>query len=175
MRYFALLLLLGALPGQTQELKSLHGLDRLAAKAVQVVDVNLDPPMLQVAARFLSSREPEEAQVKKLIGDLEGIYVKSFQFANEGAYSPADVELLRSELSPPTWSRIVGIRSGKDGETAEVYVKKEGDRIMGLAVLSAEPKQLTIAHIAGPIDMDQLAQLGGQFGVPKVSVPSPPK
>jgi hypothetical protein len=59
-----------------------------------------------------------------------------------------------------------------------VYVKREGNQIVGLTVLSAEPKELTIVNIVGPIDVEQLSRLGGQFGIPKVDVKQtekPPK
>jgi len=33
-------------------------------------------------------------------------------------------------------------------------------------VLSAEPKELTIVNIDGPIDPEQLSELGGHLGIP---------
>ena len=35
-----------------------------------------------------------------------------------------------------------------------------------LTVISAEPKQLTVVHIDGSIDMDGLRKLSGNFGIP---------
>ncbi len=46
-------------------------LDKLAPKVAQVVDVTLDGPLLQLAGKFLSGQEPDEARVKKLIGGLQ--------------------------------------------------------------------------------------------------------
>jgi hypothetical protein len=142
--------------------------EKLAAKAVETVDVTLDGTMLQVAGKFMSEKEPDQAKAKKLVSGLKGIYVKSFEFANEGEYSEADVEAIRSQLSGPEWTRIVTVRSKKDGENADIFFKKEGDRYVGIAVISAEPKELTFVHIDGPIDLEQLGQLGGQFGIPKI-------
>jgi hypothetical protein len=39
-------------------------LDRLASKASNSVDINLDMTMLQLAARFLSGKDPDEARVR---------------------------------------------------------------------------------------------------------------
>ena len=50
-----------------------------------------------------------------MIGGIAGIYIKSFEFKNEGAYLPADLEKVRSQLKAPEWSRIVGVKSGGDG------------------------------------------------------------
>ena len=41
----------------------------------------------------------------------------------------------------------------------------------GLAVIAAEPKELTFVHIDGTIDPDTLGKLGGQFGIPNVEMP----
>ena len=35
---------------------------------------------MQMTAKFLSSKDPDEAKVKDLVNGLKGIYVKSFEF-----------------------------------------------------------------------------------------------
>ncbi len=169
MRALIVLLMLG-LPGFGQDIKLPQSLDRLASKASETVDVTLDGSLLQLAGKFLSGAKADEAKVKNLITGLKGIYVKSFEFDKEGAYTPADVEAIRSQLRAPGWSRIVGVVSRRDGENAEIYVKPKGDRIGGLVILAAEPKELSIVNIVGTIDLDQLSDLGGQFGIPRMDV-----
>ncbi len=149
------------------------GLEKLADKASEVVDVTLDGPLLQLASRFLSNKDPEEARVKQLVSGLKGIYVRSFEFDKEGAYSAADVEAIRSQLKAPGWARMVGVVSRKTGENAEVYFRMEGDKATGLVVLAAEPRELTVVNIIGPIDPEQLSELGGHFGVPKLEQKKP--
>jgi hypothetical protein len=151
-----------------QEIKLPATLDRLAAKATEVVDVTMDANLLQLASRFLSDKDADDAQVKKLIGGLKGIYVRSFQFEKPGEYQPSDIEPVRAQLHAPAWSRIVGVRSVKSGDNSEVYLKTENGKIGGLAILVTDPKQLTIVSIEGTIDPDQLSELGGHFGIPKV-------
>jgi hypothetical protein len=143
--------------------------EKLAARAVETVNVTVDGLLLQLAGKFLSSTDPEQAAVKNLIGKLKGIYVRSFQFANEGEYSEADVESLRSQLGAPIWSRMVSVRSRTDGDV-DVFFKMEKDQIAGLVVLAAEPRELTFVNIVGPIDLDQLSSLSGQFGIPKIDL-----
>lgn len=155
-------------PLGAQELKLPGSLDRLAAKASEVVDVTMDANLLQLASRFLSDKDADDAKVKKVIAGLKGIYVRSFQFENAGEYQDSDVEPIRAQLHAPAWSRIVGVRSTKSGDNSEVYLKTENSKIGGLAILVTEPKQLTIVSIEGTIDPDQLNELGGHFGIPKV-------
>jgi hypothetical protein len=143
-------------------------LDHLASKASGSFDVSLNTSMLQFAGKFLDGKNPDEAQVKKLIVGIEGIYIKSFEFQKDGAYAPADLEKVRNQLKAPEWSRIVGIKSGGESENIEVWVRNENGKVTGVAILASEPRQLTVANLVGNIDLDSLADLGGHFGLPKM-------
>jgi hypothetical protein len=165
-----LILLIAGLPVCAQEVKLPPNLDRLAAKAIETVDVTLEGPLLQMAAKFLSSEKPDEARAKALISGLKSIQVKSFEFAAPGEYPASDVDAIRNQLRGPGWQRIVGVISKHEGENAEIFTKTVNDQIAGLVILAAEPKELTIVNIVGTIDLDQLSALGGQFGVPKIKI-----
>jgi Domain of unknown function (DUF4252) len=162
----ASLLLAGALPAQQVK----WNFDKLAARASDSVDVSLEGSLLRLAAKFLSDDDKDEAKVKKLVGGLKGIYVRSFEFKKPGDYSEADVESFRAVLHAPDWQRIVGVHSTEDGETVEVYIKNDGKGIGGLAIIASEPKELTLVNIVGAIDLDSLSELGGHFGIPEVDV-----
>lgn len=148
-------------------------LDHLAQKASNTVDVSLNKDMLQFAGKFLSSKEPDEAKAKALIGGLEGIYIKSFEFEKDGAWSQSDLENVRNQLKAPEWGRIVGVRSSQDQENVEVYVRTESGKVTGVAVLATDPREFTVANIVGTISLDSLADLGGQFGLPRMMKSSP--
>jgi hypothetical protein len=156
------------------DLKMPLNLDRLAARASESVDVTLDASMLQLASGFLSKDDPDQVKVKKLVSKLKGVYVRSFEFDKEGQYSMFDVEGLRSQLKSPMWARIVGVKSIK-GENTEVYIKRDGDQVAGLVVIDAEPKELTVVHIDGSINPEELSELGGHMGIPRMNGDKPYK
>jgi hypothetical protein len=143
-------------------------LDHLAAKASDSVDVSLNSSMLQFAGKFLDGKDPDEAQVKKLIASLQGIYIKSFEFKEEGVWSQADLDRVRNQLKAPEWSRIVGTKSAEDKENLEVHVRNQNGKVTGVAILATGPKEFTVANIVGAVDLDSLADLGGHFGLPKM-------
>ncbi len=132
--------------------------------------VNLDRSLLELAGKFLSDKSADEAKVKSLVASLQGIYVRSFEFDKEGAYSPAEVEALRKQLAPPAWSCLVKVRDKKTGENADVCLRQEGGKVLGLAVIANEPKKLTVVNILGEIDLEQLSSLAGQFGIPRMDL-----
>jgi hypothetical protein len=167
---YALVLLFAIGPLLAQDVKLPPGIEKLAAKASEVVDVSLDGAMLRLAGRFLSSNDPDEAKAKNIVNGLKGIYVKSFEFEKEGEYSLSDLEEIRRQLRAPGWSRMVGVISKKGGENTEIYMRLDNDRIGGLVILAAEPKELTVVNIVGNISLDDLSSLGGHFGIPDVEV-----
>jgi hypothetical protein len=144
-------------------------LDHLAAKASQTVDVSLDERLTRLAARVLSDKDADEKDVKKLIEGIKGIYVKSFEFDADGQYVAADMEPIRTQLRGPGWTRLVNFMSKKEG-SVEVYMLFNGDQIGGLAVLATDDRELTVVNIVGPVDLDKLAKLEGQFGVPELGI-----
>jgi hypothetical protein len=150
---------------------SIDGLDKLADKATRVVDVTLDGKMLRLASNLVAiSKSPETAEIKELLAGLKGVYVKYFEFDKEQEYSSADVDPILAQLKNPAWSRMVGVSSTKTGEKVEVYIMTTGDSINGLAVVAAEPKELTVVNIVGSIDVEKLAKLEGQYGIPKLNL-----
>ena len=158
-------------PLLAQDLKMPANLDKLAAKADETVDVTLDGAMLRLAGRFLSDKDKDQAHAKNLVAGLQSITVKSFQFSREGQYDQTDVDAVRAQVHSAPWSRIVGVRSKKDGENVDVYFKDAGNgQLGGIVVISAEPKELTIVSIVGTLDPAQLADLGGEFGIPKLDM-----
>jgi hypothetical protein len=143
----------------------LDTLDKLADKASDSVTVSLDGNLLQLASRFLSNDDPDQAQIKKLVASLKGVYVRNFTFEKAGEYQASDLEPIRSQLKDPKWKKIVEVR-GHDN--AEVSLRQENEHVIsGLAVIVAEAKELTVVYIDGPIDMDGLSKLAGNFGIPE--------
>ena len=155
---------------QTPRLQ-LNSLDHLSAKASETVDVNIDERLIQTAIKIFSDQDPDEREIKKLVSGLKGIYVKSFEFENENEYSMTDLQAVHAQLQDPAWSRIVNVSSKKDGNI-EVYLRMLNEQIIGLAVLSAELKELTIVNLIGPVDLEKLTKLEGHLGVPELRIES---
>ncbi|MCI0488305.1 MAG: DUF4252 domain-containing protein [Blastocatellia bacterium] len=151
--------------GQEARLEISH-LDRFADKAAEIIDVNVDQTLLQLAAKFLKpERSSDEAIAKQILTDLKGIYVKRYQFETEGEYLASDVETIRAQFNQPGWARIANVRS-KRKASFDVVIMTDGSVIKGLAVLAVEPRALTVVNVVGPIDVEKLSYLEGKFGIP---------
>jgi hypothetical protein len=165
-----LMLLLGAvLTAQAQGPRlQMDQLDSMANKASETVDVKLDERLMATTARFFSGKG--DADIKEVLKGIKGIYVKSFTFDKEGEYTQVEVDSILSQVRGGTWSKVLSVKSKKDSENVEVYLNMIADQITGLAVISIEPKEFTVVNIVGPIDLEKLSKLEGQFGVPELGI-----
>ncbi|HVS76194.1 MAG TPA: DUF4252 domain-containing protein [Steroidobacteraceae bacterium] len=152
-------------PGRLQ----LPDFSALSKKATQSVDISLDPSLLHLAGGAIGSGG-DKADVNDLIKGVRGIYVRSYTFDRPGEYSKADVKAVQAQLLAPGWQAVVSTHDLKQGSDVDIYLRRSGDHTDGLAIIAAEPRQLTIVNIVGAIDLARLAQLQGQFGVPKVGI-----
>jgi hypothetical protein len=139
----------------------------LADRAEEVVDITLDASMLRMAAKFFSGKNADERALREMVSGLEGIYVRSYEFAREGEYDRNLVDQIKKQLGP-SWKPLVTVRSKKK-DNVNIYANMRGDSITGLVIISAEPREFTVVNINGPIDMERLSGLQGQFGIPEIT------
>ena len=138
---------------------------QLAARATNVTEVTLGKNMLGFAAKFMNGDNRNDAAARQLIEGLDGIYVRDYEFDKPGQYSMAEVATLRKAFASPEWTPIVHSRDLKSGETTDVMMKMVNGESQGMFVLDAEPKELSIVLILGPIRMDKLGMLKGLGGL----------
>jgi len=137
----------------------------LAARASNVTEVTLGKNMLDFAAKFMNGKDQDEAATRKLIENLDGIYVREYEFDKDGQYSLEEVEKLRTHFATSEWTPIVHSRERNTGETTDVLLKMVNGETRGMFVLSAEPKELSIVLILGPVRMEDLGRLKGLGGL----------
>jgi hypothetical protein len=157
-----------AVPASAQKI-NLDSLRDLEDRADEVVDVTLDANMLKIAARLFSKHasDPDERAIGDMIRGLEGIYVRSYEFSKSGEYDPRVLDRIKSQLGP-NWKPLVTVRSSKK-ENVNIMADMRGERVVGLVIIASEPRELTVVNIVGPIDVEKLADLEGEFGIPRIS------
>ena len=153
-------------PGQLQ----LPNFDSLANKAVQTVDITLDPNLLGLATAFLDSSKPDENDVKQLVAGLKGIYVRSYTFDKDYTYPTSDVEFVTRQLSQQGWQRLVQVHNVKEQTNVDIYLSAIKGNANGLVIIASKPREFSIVNIVGSIDLQKLHRLEGNFGIPKMQL-----
>lgn len=138
---------------------------QLASRASDVTEVTLSKSMLAFAAKILNSKHDDDAETRKLIEGLDGIYVRDYEFDKAGEFTAEEVDQLRKQFETAEWSSLVKERERKTGESTDVMVKLVNGESHGMFILDVEPKELTIVLILGPIKMDDLSKLKGIGGL----------
>ena len=142
----------------------------LAERATHVTEVTLDKNMLAFASKFMDADKDDDKDdkaVKEMIRNLKGVYVREYEFDKEHSYTAEELEGLRKYFESSEWSPMVHERTKGAAEGTDVYVKLVNGQMQGLFVLDAEAKELSLVLILGPIDVDKIGKLGGNFGIPK--------
>jgi hypothetical protein len=138
----------------------------LSSRARDSVDITLDGFLLRLAQKFASDEAGDEAQILR---DIKSVRVRNFEFDSDDAYSRADVESVRKQLTGPGWSALAQVHRRESQEHVDVFLNMAEGKILGLAVIASEPRSFTIVNVVGNIDIDKLAKIEGQFGIPRVT------
>jgi hypothetical protein len=137
---------------------------QLAERASNYTEVSLDRKMLDFASHFMNDKD--DAEGKRIVEKLNGVYVRSYEFDKPGQYTPAELEAVRKQFDTPEWTTLVKTRSRDASDDADIYMKLVNGEVDGMFILDAEPKELNFVFISGPIRPEDLQNLSGNFGIP---------
>ena len=146
-------------------------LNHLEGKAQDVVEVNIDGKLLDLAKRVMvKTNDTNAKKVSEAIRGLKGIYVRVFNFEKENEYNIADIDEIRLQLQSPGWERLANVRSKKNNQKIDVFTMFSGNVMSGLAVVISESKSVVLVNVIGPIDIDLLAEMSGSLNIPKIDI-----
>ena len=149
-----------------------NNLWNIVDQAAEAVNIDLDENLLKLVGGLLNINRPDEARAGKLIYDLKHICVRNYRFDRDMQYDYNVRAALRTLPAPTAqWSRVAGVQSHEAGEDVNVFFRMMDGEMTGLAVIAAGPRELTAVRLDGKIRLEQLGELAGQFGIPKVEMP----
>ena len=155
---------------QTARLR-FENLNGLETKARDVVEVNVEGKILDLAKRVLAKTSDENSKkIGQAISGLEAIYVRAYKFENDNEYNIADIDEIRAQLQTPGWERLANVRSKKNNQKVDVYTMFTGDVMSGVAVVLSESKSIAVINVIGPIDIELLTELSGKMNIPHFEI-----
>lgn len=148
----------------------LSSLDKLEAKAKSVDRVNLDSSQLHDAMAFANGFT--DGVPKDVLGKVDSVQVRDLEFAHAGEYSDKDLDQVRKQVAAlPGCTKVID--SKEENEHSEIYFCS-GDKLHGMAIIDAEPKELSVVIVRGIASLRDLSKLHGLAGAPRVQVPVAP-
>lgn len=138
----------------------------LRSQAIHSADVDIDIGGLPLGlAGWLSDdHDSDTAAIRSALAALRSVRVRHYEFGSDFAYSKADVDAVREQLSGPGWSRIAHVLDRKEGQDVDIYLAVDHTRIEGLAIVASAPREFTFINTVGSLDLAQVAVLRRHFG-----------
>jgi hypothetical protein len=156
---FAAVIPAAVTPALAQQNFDFKSLDKIGANASESTNITLEGDTLKLATSFLGG---DSGPFK----NLTGVYVRTFEFAKAGQYNETDLAPLRAYIKTLQWSKIIDVKEAT--ETSEIYLHPlPNNQLGGLAIVSAEPKEVTVVFISGVLKMSDLGKLNG-LGIPDI-------
>lgn len=140
----------------------------LAGKATESVNISLSPWLLRMAGSFIDEKDEDAAATKHMLAGIKSIQVRSFRFAADNSYSPADIDAVRSQLTGPGWNQLMQVHHREKNEDVDMYVLIENNVTKGFALIASEPREFTIINIVGSIDVSDLPRLQSHLHLSKM-------
>ena len=133
-----------SIPARSQGLDI--NLDALSAKAKEKAEVTLEGSLLAQAV------QAAPANVKSATANVSRVVVRHYEFAATGQYADSDLQAIRKQVS--AWSRVINVK--EEHQSTEIYMLNQDGKPGGFLLISAQPKELTVVHVVGSIDLGSL-------------------
>jgi hypothetical protein len=133
------------------------------AHPTESVDITVGPVLLKLASWFADDRDQDSAAAAEALRGLRSLHVQHYEFSSDDAYSKADVDAVRSQLAAAGWNQVTRVHNGGKNEDVDVYLSLDKERITGVAIVASEPREFTIVHAVGSLDVRQVERLREKF------------
>ena len=121
-------------------------------------------------ASFIDDKDADGAATRELFSRIHSIDIRSYEFASDFAYSKADIDAVRRQLTGPGWTPLMQVRDREKGEDVDICIAIENNRTTGFVLIASEPRQFTIINIVGSVAMGDLPKIENYLHLPQGKV-----
>jgi len=157
------LLALSACASAQQARLDLPSFRHLESKAVDSVDFSFGRMLTRPASWFIEEDEPDGRELKRILRGITSVRIRSYEFDKDYVYSKSDIDDVRRQLARSGWSQVLQVRDRKSDEDVDVYMAVDDDKALGFALVASEPREFTIIHVVGDVDLNDVQKLGSHF------------
>ncbi len=127
------------------------GTEKFAKGATDVSEINLDPKTMGLVRGDYAGGMAHR---------MKFMVIHNYTYDKPGMYNMDDVEVYRKKLNDGTWNCSIHVRN-KDGATDICSRTTPGSDGSEMAIISAEPKELSFIHMSGNVSLADMARSGG--------------
>ena len=130
----------------------------------QFVEVEVDRPLLKLAAIFADKQDPE---IGRIVANLERVRVNVIGLSDETRASTTErFRTIRAGLDTQGWKRVVTVQEEK-GDDVAVYLKQDADdAIQGIVVtVLSRDGEAVLVNVVGNVKLEQIAAVGERLNL----------
>ena len=109
--------------------------------------LSIGPMMLNVAAWAVDDDEPETAA---LLRDLDGIRIRIYEIDGDPERVAQRVTKMSKDLRDDDWQPVMLVQ--EDGEQTHMLMRTDGDRILGLTLITSDSEEAVVINLMGHLD-----------------------
>ena len=109
--------------------------------------LSIGPTMLNIAAWAVNDDEPE---IAALLRDLDGVRIRIYEIDGDAERVARRVKKMSSRLREDNWQPVVLIQ--EDNEQTHMLMRSDGDRILGLTLITSDGEEAVVINLMGHID-----------------------
>jgi hypothetical protein len=128
------------------------------------VEIIIDQALLNFLVPLSQKSDPEFAD---MVSKLLQIRVQCFKVAPDKLEAiEKKTQEVSGKLESLGWARIVKVLDREENSQTYVYMRMQGNKVQGLAVMSVDPTdKASFVNIVGEIDPEQLGKLESKFDI----------
>ncbi|ANI90029.1 hypothetical protein A9P82_12500 [Arachidicoccus ginsenosidimutans] len=112
---------------------------------------------------------PADDDGTRLLKKIHSVEVLDFNINSQQPNVHHDMKLLQSDLIKDGYDELMFVKS--EGDRVHILGKIQGDKIVKDCVLLVDSdNEISVVHVTGKINLDEIGNLSGKFGNAKFSV-----
>jgi hypothetical protein len=157
-----------AAPAAANDARLKLELGDLAARAKEAVNITVDRNTLDWASKAIAEKGGDEAELRQLMTELEGIYVQVLEFDKATAPTKAELQAatkgVLAKLEGPGWNSVISM-TGDEIVRISLFTDA-ANKPGGLALFVVDDDEVVLINIVGPVKLEQLGRIGAALGKP---------
>ena len=109
--------------------------------------LSIGPTLIRIAIWAMDEDEPETAE---LLRSIEGVRIRIYEIDGDAERVAGRVSRMSTQLREDNWQPVMLVK--EDEEQTHMLMRSEGDRIMGITLITSDAEEAVVINLKGHLD-----------------------
>jgi hypothetical protein len=115
--------------------------------------LSIGPTLIRVAIWALDDDEPETAELLK---GIDGVRIRIYEIDGDSSRVAERVQRMSMRLREDNWQPVMLVQD--DGEQTHMLTRSEGDRILGITLITSDDEEAVVINLMGHLDPNHFGE-----------------